>query len=253
MAKESLVKCGCTVARYLLKEENNFKVDDGILDEIREGTDLVFLCQPNNPTGITIDRDFLLRVLRKCEEVGAILVIDECFADFIDDPDSKTMKISLGDTKNLLILKAYTKVFAMAGVRLGYCMSSNEELLDGLRLSGQPWPVSEIAQQAGVAALRETEYVKRLNKMIRTERPVMIEALESSGLKVIHGEANYLLFKGPEDLDDRLRKRGVLIRSCANYPGLGQGWFRCAVRKHDENTRFIEVLREELECPRENM
>jgi threonine-phosphate decarboxylase len=242
----ALKTCGCTVERYTLSEESSFRVDDGFLDRIDSSVDMVFLCEPNNPTGVTSGRDFLIKALKKCEEAGALLVIDECFNEFIDDPESMTMKGALKNTKNLFILKAFTKVFAMAGVRLGYCICSNEDVLDGVMEAGQPWSVSEIAQEAGVAALRELTYVKELRDMTRKERTYLVGALEGLGLKVIHGEANYLLFKAPADLDERLRKRGVLIRNCSNYPGLGEGWFRTAVRTHDDNVRLIEILTEEL-------
>ncbi len=238
---------GCEVRRHLLKEENGFRVDDGFLDDITEDTDIVFLCEPNNPTGVTSGRDFLMKALKTCEERGAFLVIDECFNEFIDDPQSATMKAALSGTKNLLILKAFTKVFAMAGVRLGYGLCSNMDVVERIRNTGQPWSVSGLAQAAGVAALSEPGYVTRLSEMVKEERPFLKEGLEKLGLRVMPGEANYLLFRGPKDLEDRMRNRGILIRNCSNYPGLGEGWFRTSVRTREDNEKLLGILKEELD------
>ena len=227
-----------------IKEENGFHVDEGFLDAITDDIDIVFLCEPNNPTGVTSGRDFLEKALAVCEEHGAFLVIDECFNEFIDDPQSATMKKALDRTQNLLILKAFTKVFAMAGVRLGFGLCSNAEVVEGIRSTGQPWAVSGLAQAAGIAALSEPEYVTRLSKMVKRERPFLRTALELLGLKVIPGEANYLLFRGPEDLEERMKRHGILIRNCSNYPGLGEGWFRTAVRTREDNKKLIQAMKE---------
>jgi threonine-phosphate decarboxylase len=82
--------------------------------------------------------------------------------------------------------------------------------------------------------------------MVKRERPFLRTSLELLGLKVIPGEANYLLFSGPDDLEERMKKRGILIRSCSNYPGLGEGWFRTAVRTREDNEKLISILQEEL-------
>ena len=242
----ALMASGCEVRRYRLKEENGFHVDDGFIDQIKDDVDIVFLCEPNNPTGVTSGRDFLTKTLTACEKNNAILVIDECFNEFIDDPQSLTMKKALEKTGNLLILKAFTKVFAMAGVRLGYALCSDEKVISGIRNAGQPWAVSGLAQAAGIAALGEPEYVTRLSDMVRRERSFLYEGITSLGLKVIPGEANYLLFRAPSDFEQRMRKEGILIRDCSNYPGLGEGWFRTAVRTREDNEMLLEKMKKVL-------
>ena len=242
----SLHANGCEVKRYKLREEKGFHVDSGFIDQITDDTDLVFLCEPNNPTGVTSGREFLTRTLTACEEHHAILVIDECFNEFIDDPQSLTMKKALEETGNLLILKAFTKVFAMAGVRLGYALCSDENVINGIRNAGQPWAVSGLAQAAGIAALGEPEYVTRLSDMVRRERSFLYEGITGLGLKVIPGEANYLLFRAPADFEQRMREEGILIRNCSNYPGLGEGWFRTAVRTREDNEILLEKMKKVL-------
>lgn len=236
----------CAVERYALRAESGFLVDEGFLAAIRPGIDVVFLCEPNNPTGRTTPPKLLRRVLDRCGEVGALLAVDECFGDFLDDPEAHTLRGQLAGHPGLLILKAFTKLYAMAGVRLGYCLCADGALLDAMRRSGQPWAVSTLAQAAGIAALRETDYVARVRALIGQERPFLMEGLRNLGLRVIPGEANYLLFRSERPLAEPLRRRGILLRSCGNYPGLDECWYRTAVRTRAENERLLRALAEVL-------
>lgn len=234
----------CKTDRFPLQEEENFELNEDFLEAVGPETDMVFLCQPNNPTGRAIPRPLLTRVLERCRAVDALLVVDECFCDFLEDPGAFTMKGLLGKYQNLLILKAFTKLYAMAGLRLGYCLCSDRALLDAMRGAGQPWAVSGPAQAAGVAALRETEYVQTVRALIQDQRPRLAGELTRLGFRVIPGEANYLLFHTKTPLIQPLRERGILLRDCGNYHGLEAGWYRTAVRTAEENRRLIAALEE---------
>lgn len=240
----ALELAGCRVDHSVLKEENGFLLGEDFLRAITPDMDMVFLCEPNNPTGRTTPRTLLARVLERCRAAGALLVVDECFGDFLADPAAHTMKGWLADHENLLILKAFTKLYAMAGVRLGYCLSSDADLLENMRRAGPPWAVSSLAQAAGTAALKETEYAERVRALVRAERPRLAGELDRLGFRVIPGEANYLLFFSPTPLVEPLRRRGILLRDCGNYQGLGGGWYRTAVRTRAENRRLIAALEE---------
>lgn len=240
----ALTACGCEVNYYFLREENDFRLDDGFLQAIVPGMDMVFLCEPNNPTGVSSPRQFLLRVLERCRRCGALLMLDECFADFLEEPQQHTMKSALAQFPNLVILKAFTKLYAMAGVRLGYSLCADRELTEKMRNAGQPWAVSSLAQAAGEAALDETEYVETVRGMVHRERPWMLRQLTDLGLRVVPGEANYLLFHCPVPLLQPLRQRGILLRSCSNYHGLDENWYRTAVRTHEDNIRLLQALSE---------
>lgn len=223
----------------------DLRLDASFLDAIEADTDLVFLCQPNNPTGLLADGALLRRVLRRCEDVGAVLVADECFLDFAAEPERFTLLGALAGSKNLVILKAFTKTCAMAGLRLGYALCGDPALAARLRSCGQPWAVSTPAQAAGLAALRERDYEARLRDYLQTERPRVQRALCDLGFRVLPGEANFLLFFSTDpDLDLRLKPRGILIRSCADFPGLGKGWYRIAIRRREENDALLRALRE---------
>ena len=229
----ALETAGCTVERHFLREENDFAVTDAILDAVHPGIDLVFLCQPNNPTGQLAEPALVEALLRRCEAVGAMLAVDECFLDFLPEGQSLSAKRLLSTSRKLIILKAFTKLYGMAGVRLGYALSADESRLARM-------------QAAGVAALDETEYVAKVRALIEAQRPVLADGLRALGLRVIEGRANYLLFRAPEALGAALRHKGAVLRSCGNYPGLDAGWYRTAVRTETENRQLLALLAETL-------
>ncbi len=242
----ALQTVGCAVEYAMLQAENGFALDKGFLDAITPETDMVFLCEPNNPTGVTTAPALLTQILERCRETGALLVLDECFGDFLDAPEAHTRKADLAAFQNLLLLKAFTKLYAMAGVRLGYALCADTELLERMRRVGQPWAVSSLAQAAGAAALRETDYVRQVREMTAAERPWLLRQLTGLGLRVIPGEANYLLFQSPRSLTEPLARQGILLRNCGNYVGLDETWYRIAVRTRTDNQRLIQALEEVL-------
>lgn len=240
----ALNACGCQIEYYFLREENSFCPDEGFLQAIVPGVDMVFLCEPNNPTGVCASRSFLLQAAERCDRCGALFLLDECFGDFLEDPDRHTLKGALAQFPGTIILKAFTKLYAMAGVRLGYALCADNSLLEKMSQVGQPWAVSALAQAAGEAALQEKEYAERVRRVIAQERPWIKEQLETMGFYVVPGEANYLLFRSEIPLIQPLREKEILLRSCSNYHGLGKKWYRTAVRTHEENIRLIQALKE---------
>lgn len=239
----ALETVGCNVVHHVLTPDKGFSLTDKILEDITPAVDLMFICNPNNPTGLTADPALLRRILEKCGQTGTLLVADECFNGFLDIPEAHTLRPRLQDCDNLLILDAFTKLYGMAGVRLGYCMSKNTALLESLRNAGQPWAVSSLAQAAGIAALAEDAYVARARELVKTERAYLLASLEKLGINAVSGQANYIFFHSDTpNLVSRLRDSGILIRDCGNYHGLTPGYYRIAVRTHEENLRLIDAL-----------
>ena len=235
----------CKVEHVLLKEENGFALQEDFVNWLHKDLDIVFLCNPNNPTGISIDRDLLFRILRICREMEIFLVVDECFLDFIKEPEKHSLKAQLSRYHNLFLLKAFTKRYAMAGVRLGYGISENTELLEKMTMVTQPWNISVMAQEAGIAALKENEYVENGRQIVFEEAKYLKEKLQELGMEVFPSEANYIFFKGPENLFEKCVEHGILIRDCSNYFGLKRGYYRVAVRTHEENEKLIQSMQEE--------
>ncbi|MEG2639632.1 MAG: histidinol-phosphate transaminase [Clostridiales bacterium] len=247
--EQALRAIDCEIIYHQLTETNNFELKNDYLNILDESVDIIFICNPNNPTGLLVDKDFLAKVLEKCEKNNILFVLDECFNDFLDYPTEYSMKDFIPKSKNLFILKAFTKLYAMAGLRLGYGFSSNQELMAKIKEVTQPWNVSTPAQHCGIAALKETEYVAKARKIVKEERDYLQKSLESLGLTLYNSMANYIFFKGPENLGDKTKEHGFMIRDCSNYHGLTNGFYRIAVRDHNENTGLIAVLEKILkEC-----
>lgn len=242
----ALESVGCEVKRKTLHEADDFAVTEAFVQAVNQSIDLVFLCQPNNPTGQITPPELVQRLVRRCADCGAVLVVDECFLDFLQQRDALTAKPLLQAAPNLVILKAFTKLYAMAGVRLGYALCSDAVLLDKMRAAGQPWAVSGLAQAAGLAALEETAYADSVRTLIADQRPRLAAGLRALGLRVVDGQANYLLFRAPADFGAKLRRHGAVVRGCGNYPGLDETWYRTAVRTQKENEQLLKIMREVL-------
>ncbi|QBE98689.1 pyridoxal phosphate-dependent aminotransferase [Blautia producta] len=242
--EQALATVDCEMKRYVLKEDTGFFVGRDFLECITEELDIVFLCNPNNPTGVLMEQDFLEEVLFRCQKCGCILMLDECFVDFVEYPKEHTMKPFLEQNPGLFLLKAFTKRYAMAGVRLGYALCGNGPLLEKMQLVTQPWNVSVLAQEAGIAALSEKEYVERSMEAIHRERTRLLKSMGHLRYQTFASSANYIFFKGPENLYEQCLERGILIRDCSNYYGLSKGYYRIAVRLREENNRLLQVLEE---------
>ena len=236
---------GAAIDCIPLSEKEDFRLTAALSQRLPGEAELLFLCNPNNPTGVLTERETLLALLERCRARGAVLVMDECFLDFCREPGAYSLIPMLSDWPELVVLKAFTKTWAMAGLRLGYALCGSAVLAERLQRYGQPWAVSSIAQEAGIAALRETAYVEKLRDLITAERERVAAALSACGLRVVPGEANYVLFESRDaSLSDRLRGRGILIRDCANFPGLRPGWYRTAIRTPAENDALLKALGE---------
>ena len=239
----ALERFGTEIVRFTLDESEDFALPSAFADFIRsQHPDAVFVCDPNNPTGRAAEPGVMESILNACRETGARLFLDECFLDFT--LGARSMKDRISDHKELVILRAFTKSFGMAGVRLGYVLSSDRELIYAMSRTVQPWNVSVTAQEAGEAALSERDFILKAAEYVRGERGRLSAELEKLGLSVYPSDANYLLFKGPIGLDSELIKRGIKIRSCANYEGLSRGFYRTAVKLKEENDTLIEAIKE---------
>ena len=245
--KQALREENCEIRTVTRRESEGFLLHREDLAGSIHGAELLFLSNPNNPTGLVTGREELRKILKLCSNEHCVPVIDECFLDFTEGSEAQSLIPDLGQNPNLVILRAFTKTYAMAGLRLGYALCGSKAFAERLQSAGQPWPVSNVAQAAGIAALQEEDYVNRLRAQISEERPRMIRALTALGLRVIPGKANYLLFCCEDkELGEKLRKRGILIRDCRNYAGLTEGWYRIAIRSAAENDRLIHTLGEVL-------
>lgn len=236
----ALDAAGVPFERYMLSESNGFRPDGGILREDLTGYSAVFICTPNNPTGITVDPELLEAVCG----TGARVFCDMCFVPLSDDPLKYDIPRLVDTYPNLTVLKAFTKSFSMAGLRLGYAFCSDRVFIEEMSSKTQCWNVSSVAQKAGTAALGCGNWLAESVTRMRAERERLGKAVMECGIRVYPGEANYLLLYSEHDLYSLLLEKGILIRDCSNYEGLKKGFYRVAVRRRDENDMLISALRE---------
>lgn len=243
--ESALSAFGCKIRRHVLLHENGFALTADILPDITPDLGVLFLCNPNNPTGKTVNRELLLKISARCREFGVLLCVDECFNGFLDNSEQYSLRNQLHQNDNLLIIGALTKLYAMAGLRLGFALCANRELRERLWASCQSWPVSVVAEEVGIAALRDETYLEHSLSLLHAERLRLKKMLERFSLEVIGGEANYLFFHTDiPAFGELLAKKGLLIRDCSDYQGLSEGYYRISIRMPAENDRLIDAIKE---------
>lgn len=259
--EQALHTVSCNITYYELKKETGFllNVQELIswMEESRIQFGMIFLCNPNNPTGFAVLKEDMEVFLDYCKSKQIFCVMDECFNEFLDEPQRYSVIESMNQREfhSVFLLKAFTKIYAMAGIRLGYGICYDRNLLDRIHSLRQPWSVSSLAQAAGEAALSETEYVKNTRKLISSEREFLKSQLSSLGFYVYNSMANYIFFQDTREesigedklLYQQMLSNKVLIRSCGNYRGLDGTYYRICVRQRKENEEFLSILKTILE------
>ena len=226
----------------LPKEQDGYRLPDDVR--------MLWLCNPNNPTGTGIAPELLERILCLAAEKHIFVLLDECFCDMAEtEPGIRSMLPCLEQYPHVLVLKSLTKLYAIPGLRLGYGLCADTELVEKIRQTGQPWPVNTLAEEAGIAALHAEEYREKSLSFLRDERWRLYDELGKLGFRVWKPSANFVFFRaeGCPDLDERLIPYGILLRHCDNYVGLGVDDYRAAVRLPEENAYLLRCLRQVME------
>ena len=224
------------VARH---PEASFRFDQSALDDAlagSHGVGLVFLCNPNNPTGDAVPRREVLSLAKRVREAGAVLVVDEAFADF-----APQFSVAGEAGEGLYVARSFTKFFAVPGLRLGCLIIQDIECVRAFQPS---WPVNVVAAAVGIAAAADQSFAAMALTKVALRRQALFFALGGlPGITPYPGAANFLLVRGREGLATELARRGVLVRGCEPFRGLGPGFFRVAVRGAEENERLVEEIR----------
>lgn len=246
--EQALCAAGCEVLYYHTRREDKFDLQTDYLELLTEDIDMVFLCSPNNPTGRTISSELLDDILRKCQANHIRIVLDECFYDFLAIQEEAHVQRLTGQYSELFLLRAFTKMYAMPGLRLGYGICKDEDLIRRLYEVRQPWSVSVVAEAAGLAALCEEEQkrARQTAAFIEKERKRIENSFRDMEISFIPSEVNYICFQSDPELFSKLLEQKILIRDCRNYRGLGAGDFRIAVRLQEENEILLEAMRQIL-------
>lgn len=239
----------CRIHRIPLRAEDDFTLPENICQEIaRVKPNLLILTNPNNPNGKRISASRLREIVDACRTAGTVLLVDECFLALSGGDEDSLIHRIRSEALPAVVLRAFTKTFAIPGVRLGYAVCSGFPAAR-IRRELPEWNLSVFAQYAGRAALEAADggnsgYLAASVEMIAREREFLSAELEKLGLRVFPSDANYILFQSRDrELHQKLLDKGILIRDCRDYHGLTAGFYRTAVRTHRENTALLQCLR----------
>ena len=241
---------------FELKESDDFKLNIGNLkNELENKYDLLIICNPNNPTGKFLKLAQTEEILKECNKYDTKLFIDEAFIEFLADGMKESIINTEENKKNLFVTRAFTKFFAIPGLRLGYGMYFDKELEKKISEKKEPWSVNNIAEMAGLTVLDDTEYIEKTLKWIVEEKIYMYEKLnEISGIKSYETEVNFITGKIDEKLfseglnvkvlREKMLEQGILIRDASNFKFLDERFFRLAIKDRASNERVIEAMKE---------
>ncbi|MCR4687386.1 MAG: aminotransferase class I/II-fold pyridoxal phosphate-dependent enzyme [Lachnospiraceae bacterium] len=235
---------GCDIEYYCLKEEDDYKLKEDVLDVINVGLDYVIMANPNNPTGALIDETVIYKILDKCLKYNIRLILDECF---IELSTGKSLIHEIYNYSNLVIINSFTKTYGIPGTRLGFMVTGDDEYLEDVYKHLPEWNVSTLAQKAGIACLEMDEYPGRAKECVIKGREQLEDALKSMGIKVYPSDADYVLFKDDKNWYDILLQKKILIRDCSNYRGLCEGYYRIAVKSAKDNELLLNEMRKSEE------
>jgi len=247
--ERALKTCGGEPKFLFLKEGQGFSVSIQKIIEATEDVEAVFICNPNNPTGTFFPKEKLLELVKITEEREITLILDESYLDFKHPGQSLVRKAQ--ETCHFLVLRSFTKFFALAGLRLGYGVGGRH-LIEKMAHFKEPWTVNCFAQAVGIYLLRSEENIKKIREAVNKESEFLFGQLSRiKGLKPYPPEANFILVRierelSSSKLQEDLAQKGILIRDCSNFAGLNDRFFRVAVRKREENLRLIDSLRKAI-------
>ena len=240
---------------FELKESDDFKLNiHNLKNELEKKYDLLIICNPNNPTGKFLKLDETEEILKECNKYNTKLFIDEAFIDFLEDGIKESIINTKENKQNLFVTRAFTKFFAIPGLRLGYGVYFDKNLEKEISEKKEPWSVNNIAEMAGLTVLDDTEYIEKTLKWIEEEKIYMYEKLNKiSGIKVYETEVNFITGKIDEKLfseglnvkilREKMIEKGILIRDASNFKFLDERFFRLAIKNRKNNDRVIETLK----------
>ena len=225
---------------YEMKQENNFCLKEEMKRILTDDVNLLFLANPNNPIGNLLDKELMKELLLHCEYKGIYVVVDECFIEFCGNQLSLLSEIE--EYEHLIIVRTFTKIFTIPGVRLGYLVCKNNAV--HTKIAGQipEWNLSCFAQEAGCICAKQAEFIEKTKIYIEEERQFMEKELMQIGLRTFPSVSNFITIYSDKPLYEKLLKKGILIRDCSNFRGLGKGFYRIAVKSRKENKILLENL-----------
>lgn len=229
-----------------LDKENNFEINLDIIKENIDRFDSLFVCNPNNPNGKVKDLKKLLDIMVLNEK---LLIVDETFMEFVENEEDYSLIKYIDKHENIFVLKAATKFFGMPGLRLGYGVTSNKNILENIYKYKEPWTINSFADNLSNYIFKDSEYIKSSKTYFIEERKYMLNELRSiENLEVYDTDTNFILIKlnnikGKELKNSLLQEGNILIRDASNFIGLDDRFIRVAIKSHNENKILIKYMK----------
>ena len=239
---------GCRIKQHFLKEEDGFELTPDVPECLTDDVDVMFLTDPNNPTGRNIDEQLLHRILDKASDNNTAVVLDESFYTISEGYGPGRSARLIAEYPGLFIIRSFTKSFALPGIRMGYVLSSSggtEKIRKHLPEWNLP-SLSEEVMKECAKILQDDVFYDRSMDLIGKERDFLGRELTGLGFTVFDSDTLFLLIKGREGIYEKLLAEGVLIRKCDDFEGLDGHFYRIAVKDHEENVHLVETLKQTL-------
>ena len=245
---------GCETEYFELKENENFRIDvQKLLLTMKDGYDALFLCNPNNPTSVLTAKEDLLEILNFAQKNGTLVIIDESFIELTAGGNENSMIKYIYDFNNMLVIRAFTKIFAMPGLRLGYCIGQHK-LAERILRRKIPWSINTFAAAAAKFLPYSHEYLEASMNWIKEEKKWFYDELSKIPcIKAFKPETNFILIKIlRQDIDsaklfDKMARKGILIRDASNFMNLDSRFIRIAIKDRERNKVFLEAFRNVLD------
>jgi threonine-phosphate decarboxylase len=242
--------CKTGEATTFVKLGKTFTIEPEAFKREMAGAKLVFLCNPNNPTSMIISKEILKEIIETAVAQDTLVFLDEDFLEFVDNEKSLSMINKINKYPNLFILRSFTKIFGLTGLRVGYGLA-NPEIINVLSSAKIPWNVNCIAQAAAVAALKDEKHLQVTVELIQKEKAwLMGEFGKFTGFKFTEPDANFFFIDVRKsgftatELKSKILKQGILIRDCTSFMGLDKFYIRVAIKTHKENEQMINAFRQ---------
>jgi len=241
---------GGSTLYYRLEEEKDFILDiAGLEKELTKEVDLLVICNPNNPTSTAITRADMRKILDLCKQKGIFVMVDETYVEFAEE-EKKITSVPLTEYyNNIIILRGISKFFAAPGLRLGYAICGNEDLLKEINQRKNPWTINSLAAAAGEIMFTDEAYIKDTRALIAAERSRICSILSACrNVKIYPPTANFILVKIEKegvtsmDLFEAAIRKGLMIRDCSTFPFLDNKYIRFCFMTPQQNTALLEVL-----------
>jgi threonine-phosphate decarboxylase len=239
-------KTGADIRFVKLTQEQ--KLDVNAFMAAIVGAKMAFICNPNNPTSLLTGTHELIRILDAALEQSILVFLDEDFLEFVEEEQQLSMINKIAMYPNLFVLRSFTKLFGLTGLRVGYGIA-NQEIINVLMCVKIPWNVNCLAQAAAIVALNDHEHLQKTRQLINEEKIYLQEGLSKiKGFKVYEPDANFFFIDirktgyTAAELAQKLLTHGIIIRDCSSFKGLDEYYIRVAVKLHKENMQLLEAL-----------